>query len=375
MATANAASADEPKPKGRRTTPLNQSDVPAYPLTEALRVAEAIRDQFAKEVTTPFNLAVALNIAPTGTVYKMLTGSAVAYGLTEGAAQAATIGLTDLGRRIVAPLEEGDDLVAMREAVLKPRVIREFLQKYDGSPLPSPAIALNVIEDMKVPETAKQRAYDMIVRNAEELGLFVELKGKKYVRLEGIEAPARNSREPVSEGDSDNVIPYPGPTEPESEYDDRVLPDLPTKPVTDPATNNRVFITHGKNHKVVEQIQKILRFGKFEAIVSVEHQTLAKPIPDKVMDDMRSCSAAIVHVGAERTLIDAEGNEHTEINPNVLIEVGAAMALYERRFVLLVERGVVLPSNLHGLCEVRYEGEQLDHDATMKLLEAFNNFR
>jgi predicted nucleotide-binding protein len=93
------------------------------------------------------------------------------------------------------------------------------------------------------------------------------------------------------------------------------------------------------------------------------------------MDDMRGCSAAIVHVGAERKLLDAEGNEHTEINPNVLIEVGAAMALYERRFVLLVERGVVLPSNLYGLCEVRYEGEQLDHDATMKLLEAFNNFR
>ena len=51
------------------------------------------------------------------------------------------------------------------------------------------------------------------------------------------------------------------------------------------------------------------------------------------------------------------------------------MALYERRFVFLVERGVTLPSNLFGLAEVRYEGEQLDHDATMKLLEAFNNFR
>jgi len=42
---------------------------------------------------------------------------------------------------------------------------------------------------------------------------------------------------------------------------------------------------------------------------------------------------------------------------------------------LLVERGVELPSNLHGLYEVKYEGEQLDHEATMKLLEAFNDFR
>jgi predicted nucleotide-binding protein len=93
------------------------------------------------------------------------------------------------------------------------------------------------------------------------------------------------------------------------------------------------------------------------------------------MDDMRSCSAAIVHVGAERKLIDENGDPHTQINYNVLIEIGAAMALYSGRFVLLVERGVELPSNLQGLYEVRYEGEQLDHEATMKLLEAFNEFR
>ena len=115
--------------------------------------------------------------------------------------------------------------------------------------------------------------------------------------------------------------------------------------------------------------------GKFEAIVSIEIQTVAKAIPDKVMDDMRSCSAAIVHVGAERKLIDDNGDSHTQINNNALIGIGAAMALYKGRFVLLVERGVQLPSNLQGLYEVRYEGEQLDHDATMKLLEAFNAFR
>ena len=73
-------------------------------------------------------------------------------------------------------------------------------------------------------------------------------------------------------------------------------------------------------------------------------------------------------------LIDETGKEYPQINGNVLIEIGAAMALYNRRFVLLVERGVVLPSNLQGLYEVRYEGEQLEFDATMKLLEVFSSF-
>lgn len=102
---------------------------------------------------------------------------------------------------------------------------------------------------------------------------------------------------------------------------------------------------------------------------------MAKPVPDKVLDDMRSCGAAIVHVDVERKLVDVDGGEHEIVNQNVLIEIGAAMALYKRRFILIVERGVQLPSNLQGLYEVRYTGDQLDHEATMKLLKAFNDFR
>ena len=50
------------------------------------------------------------------------------------------------------------------------------------------------------------------------------------------------------------------------------------------------------------------------------------------------------------------------------------MALYRRNFILLVEEGVSLPSNLQGLYECRYEGSKLDMEATMKLLKAFNTF-
>jgi predicted nucleotide-binding protein len=50
------------------------------------------------------------------------------------------------------------------------------------------------------------------------------------------------------------------------------------------------------------------------------------------------------------------------------------MALYGRKFILLVEDGVKLPSNLQGLYECRYSGDSLDGFATMKLLKAFNEF-
>ncbi len=137
---------------------------------------------------------------------------------------------------------------------------------------------------------------------------------------------------------------------------------------------DRVFITHGKNRKILDQVKEIVAYGKFEPVVAQENETAAKPVPKKVMDDMRTCCAAVIHVGSEGVLFDGEGSEVPQINGNVLIEIGAAMALYGEKFVLLVEDGVNLPSNLQGLYECRYEGDELDMPATMKLLKAFNEF-
>jgi predicted nucleotide-binding protein len=59
----------------------------------------------------------------------------------------------------------------------------------------------------------------------------------------------------------------------------------------------------------------------------------------------------------------------------VLIEIGAAMALYKKRVILLVEKGVQLPSNLQGLYRCEHSGDKLDYEPTMKLLKTFNEFR
>src|SRR6266550_4665244 len=108
--------------------------------------------------------------------------------------------------------------------------------------------------------------------------------------------------------------------------------------------------------------------GNWNQSFAVERQSVSKPVPEKVMDDMRSCGAAIIHVDADRTITDTEGTQHVLLNPNVLIEIGAAMAFYGRRFILLVREGVKLPSNLQGLFEVRYSDETLDANSTIRLL-------
>jgi len=83
----------------------------------------------------------------------------------------------------------------------------------------------------------------------------------------------------------------------------------------------------------------------------------------------------VINVSQEAELLDSEGKTHVMLNENVLIEIGAAIALYRKSFVLLVEKGVKLPSNLQGLYRCEYEGDKLDYEATMKLLKTFNEFK
>src|ERR1700691_1017652 len=115
---------------------LKQSDVPSASLTDALRMPQAILDHYAGKPTGPLQVAKALNVDPKGSQIRVLSGAAIAFGLVDGGAQAASISLTELARRILRPKEEGEDLSAKREAVLKPRVFGDFLRRYDGHPFP-----------------------------------------------------------------------------------------------------------------------------------------------------------------------------------------------------------------------------------------------
>lgn len=345
---------------------LSQADVPGAGLEQALRVPLAIADSYGKNPTKPLRVAQAMNMSPASSQFRLLCGAAIAYGLTDGGYNSEQISITPLGRRIVAPTQDGDDHLAKREATLRPRVVRDFLTRYNESKLPSEAIALNVLEELGVPRDRTASVFELITSSAKNAGFFREVKGQLYVDLDGASAPTPTKPESPENAGTPEAVPertsYAGATGSE-----------PAESL--PRRGNRVFITHGKNQAIVTQLKELLTFGGFTPVVALENESVSKPVPDKVMDDMRTCQQAVIHVGAELKLLDVSGKEHKMLNQNVLIEIGAAMALYGRKFILLVEKGVTLPTNLQGLYEVRYDGEQLDYDSTMKLLKAFNDFR
>lgn len=284
------------------------------------------------------------------------------------------IKLTALGRRLVAPEAEGEDVFARREAILKPRLLREFFEKYRRAKLPNDTIAVNVLKTLGLPADRTSAALEIIKANGNYAGVIRDTPTGPFINLDspGIPSPMATSDTP-EHGDAVEEA-----TDTEVNRDSPSEQITTTAPVASPAMDikrNRVFISHGKKREIVSQIKELLTFGSFEPVVSVERESTAIPVPEKVFEDMRSCGAGVLHVGAEGKYLDRDGNEHAKLNDNVLIEIGAAMALYGKKVILLVEREVVLPSNLQGLYRCEFDGDKLDYDSTMKLLKTFSQFR
>lgn len=361
--------------KNDQRTRLNQSDIPAFSLEKALEVARAIGDNYAFKPASPLDIASALGLIPTTGGFRMLTGASVAYGLTTGGYSANEISITPLGLRIVRPLtDDGDDEKAKREAALTPKIVGAFLKKYDGAALPKQEIAQNVLHSMGVPLDRAQDAYSMILETAKSTGMLRYINDRAFVDLKGAaSATATPSFEEEPESRGTRIAAALEQTQsPKSDLTSAITA------AADESKNiraKRVFITHGKNRALIEPVKKILTFGDLEAVVSVHSQTVSQPVPGKIMEEMRSCGAAIIHVENERTLVDADGNQVVILNDNVLIEIGAAMALFGARFILVVKDGVKLPSNLQGLLELRYKGDTLTIDDTGGLLDAISDMK
>ena len=137
----------------------------------------------------------------------------------------------------------------------------------------------------------------------------------------------------------------------------------------------QVFVGHGRNQKILDQVKELLIYGRFEPVVAEEEETTAVPVPRKVLGALRRSQAGVINISADEKLTDDEGHTRYTINQNVLTEIGAAFVLYDEKVVLLTDRRVELPSNLQGIYRCEYEGDTLDFEATMRLLKALNRFR
>lgn len=354
----------------QRAPRILQTNVPSCSVEEALVVPQAIWDNLAGKPCTPLQVCTALNLSPTSSKWRDLSGASIAYGFTSGGWNAKTITLEPLGKRAVAPTEEGDNCLAIREAVQKPTILGRFFEYYSGKKFPKDTIGENMLIDWGVPKERAANVLSLIKENGLFANLLSEIKGSQYITLDDVSSTTIDINIGQDESENEQTLPPAIVEKLDITQTSNPIAAAPSSP-----SNNKVFISHGKNRQMVENLKELLKFGSFEPIVSVERESTAISVPEKVFSDMRACCAGIIHIEEEQTLLDANGMEHKVLNENVLIEIGAAIALYGNKIILLCHRGISLPSNLQGLYRCEYDGDKLDYDATMKLLKTFNSFK
>ena len=245
MDTEESKNSEAADTEARKRTCIPQTDVPNATLDDALRIPRAVMENYAGKGATPLKVASALKMTPSSGTFRNLCGASIAYGLTAGGCNAKEITVEPLARRILAPLEEGDDLVAKREAALKPRILGEFILRYENSPLPRHDIALNVLVEMGVPRERAESVSTLILDTAQAVGLIREIKNKQYIDLSGIHAATK------LEGMTDD------------RYAEELPPSLPASKEREAAPIHKelgqgIFVAHGKNKRPLEQLKRIL---------------------------------------------------------------------------------------------------------------------
>ena len=329
---------------------------PKNTLKDALRIAQSIHDNNADEPYDRLDLAKSLGYSPGSSVFRTLIISSGRFGLTKGGYIADKISITQLGKSIVSPKSEQEKGESLKQALLKVDLYKKFFSRFDGHKLPKREYLKNTLyRDFGIPASDRDECYDMIIKNAKELGVIVSIKDKEYLKM------------------SELVPAVPTKIEEEAEAEEEIKEEEKKELVEKIIEKPRAFISHSKNKKIVKQIKQILDFGQFAYVIAEERETTAIPIPEKVFGLMRECDCAIINVSADEQEKREDGSYG--INQNVLIEIGAAFLMYNKKVILLVDKRVELPSNLQGLYRCEYKGDELTFNTAMRLQKALSEFR
>lgn len=344
---------------------------PRKTLLDVLRVAESIKSNNNQRPYNRLDLAGSLNYSPNSSSFRFLITYSSAYGLTTGSYSAEKIALTPLGVSIVSPKSESEKAESMKTALFKIPFFQKFFTNFNQGIVPKKEFLLNTLNrEYGITTDECEACYEITMKNARELGILVNIKGNDYIQLEKLstDTVVENFEEP---GETDEER-----TDEQSPTKDlsQLFKTEKQGPQTIEKQKPRVFISHSRNKKIVQQIETILKFGQFDYENAEERETIAIPISEKVFGLMKDCNCAIINLSVDE---QEESDGGYKLNSNVLIEIGAAFLQYDRRVILLVDKrlSAQLPSNLNGLYRCEYQGDELSFDTAMKLQEALTKFR
>lgn len=151
--------------RSTRKKKVSSDDMPRKTLEDALKVAKAIKENYGKKATWE-DIAKAMGFSPTNPNNKYYLWAASAYGIISKD-DAGNYGISETGRKILAPTYEGEDREGVIKAIANPSVLARFYSDYASSLLPTGDIFANVLEQRySIPAKRVDEAKGIIIDNA-----------------------------------------------------------------------------------------------------------------------------------------------------------------------------------------------------------------
>ena len=355
---------------GRRSGSKTRN-YPVNTLDQALVVIRAIADKGAGKPMDRLLVAQAIGRTPNSSAFKRLLSSSRQYGLTTGTEKADYITPTDLGLKITKPECSEDKVKGLVEACLKPDLFNRIYTQFNRNKLPEEDFLKNTLErSHDVDASLSEEVATLIIKNAKTCGILQDISGATYIRIDD---PRLTDSDPLQEESissddtqSDKKDISTPDNEPRHEENASGKPDSSDSP-------RQLFVAHGKNREPLKDLKKILDGFKIPYKVAIDEPHRGRPIPEKVAELMRECSAGVfIFTRDEQFFCKKNGSDSEERwrpSENVVYELGAASILWERKIIILKEEGVTLPSDFSDLGYINFKNGEMASKALELLKE------
>jgi hypothetical protein len=346
---------------------------PGHTLEKALVIVTAIADKGASKAMDRLLVANAIGRTPSSSEFKRLLSSSRAYGLTIGTEKADHVTPTELGLKIVKPMNAEEALKAKVLACLNVELLAKVWRQFNRQKLPDAKFLKNTLERSYglSAEYAEEFAA-LIVENAKYCGILQDISGSKYIRMDepnlaaasGAEAEPSELEE-AEESRAGVVVSLPPPA-------------LPAPPAPTTEKKPKLFLAHGKNTKPLEELKKILDGFGIQYVVAVDEPHAGRPISAKVAQLMNDCTAGIFVFTKDelffRKLKSGDLEEVWRPSENVVYELDAAGILWERKIIILKEDGVSFPSDFSDLGYIAFADGEISARA-MHIMQELIKFK
>ena len=121
----------------------------------------------------------------------------------------------------------------------------------------------------------------------------------------------------------------------------------------------RTFVGHGTNQRPLQQLKGLLDMWDVPYSVAQDEPHVGRTLHEKVESLMRQCVCGVFLCTGDDRGMDNTGVSVFRPRQNVILELGMAMQMYERRIVICKEDIAVLPTNCSNLGFIEFKGDNL----------------